>query len=133
MHDDEFPVTVDGGDPGAGEKFFQPSGIIDEIGLAETKARDRATGQENLQAANYGFNFRKLRQRCPLVSVASRKQLESPQAFAVVLLENLSKLQSGKIAKTRTGPPEPPSSFIGAAMMNAPAGGSLLRFAMFST
>src|SRR5215472_7079809 len=38
----------------------------------------------------------------------------------------------GKSAKTRTGPPDPPSSLIGAATRNAPASGKAVKSARFS-
>ena len=49
------------------------------------------------------------------------------------LPERPNEKRYGKSAKTRTGPPEPPSSLMGATTSCAPLSGSLSRFARFSS
>ena len=52
-------------------------------------------------------------------------------AVTIIALSEYLRYLLGMRASTRTGPPEPPSIFIGKAKTSAPVGGNLSRFVRF--
>src|SRR5579864_7048336 len=63
----KFPVAAHVGKATAGQLTLEHTGILDEIRFAQFNLQNSASWQGALQAANYSFDFRKLRHDFPLL------------------------------------------------------------------
>ena len=108
FHQQKFPVPPHSLHPTPRQLRLQRRRIVNEVRLPQTHLHDPPPRQRRLQSPRNSFDFRKFRHAIPLY-------------------------RDGTSAKIRTGPPDPPSSLIGAATTNAPVAGSMLKFATFSS
>ena len=61
IHKQIFAQTADLHDGGAGKIEFQRGGIVDEIGLTQTHAKNASPGQSGAHSTRDGFYFGKFR------------------------------------------------------------------------
>jgi hypothetical protein len=113
----KFSIAAHFGNPASRQRMQKPRRVLDEVGLPEAHPDNSSRAKRAAQAPSDRFNFGKFGH----IREASRRRRLPTTDFYV-----------GRMAKTRTGPPEPPSSLIGATTRKAPAGGSWSRLARFS-